>query len=205
MKDENLRFLLSVDLRPFGSSKEAGGPQAQLPAQLAVDYVLPVTAAVASAADRTSAELPLIHVATAERCQQRSDDIIHKSHGCLRVSDSLASNEVCTDSSPRGTDAFSSATLGRGFSCGVSNMGLARFESHSLSYSRGRDMHHAPLKVEGVYYGTSHARSRCCQLSCMSVAGEEAAYSPFCGTLQFTHPIIDTERHSPARPTCTSN
>jgi len=64
-------------------------------------------------------------------------------------------------------------TMGRGFSCGVSNMGIV-----NLNANNGN------LSVKGGYYGTSHTRNGVlCQLSCMTINNN------FHGCLQFTNPL----------------
>ena len=68
-------------------------------------------------------------------------------------------------------------TLGRGYTCGVSNVGV---------FSPPADAKLAPKALRAVagYYGTSHARSGVyCLLSSITVDGA------LCGCLQFTAPI----------------
>lgn len=191
LSEEKLRFLLSVDLRPYGSEGGAdwtGGTVAC--AAGAVDYVVQVTKSVTAASvgmqKQQGSSLEDVWMLAA-RCQQRSDDIISKKRWVpdsvrlfgfgMRYAQILPLVE---------NDARSTGTLGRGFSCGVSNMGLARFDSAD---SKG-----GLLGVKRVHYGTSHARNGVlCQLSCMSVASPGEAGSPFYGTLQFTHPLISRE------------
>jgi hypothetical protein len=161
-----------------------------------VDYVIPVTSAVAAAATVKSDTAQQQQQAVwrlAERCQASSTDIIEVKKWVpdsvrlfgfgMRYAKILPLVE---------NDARSTGTLGRGFSCGVSNMGVAHFPTADSSC----------VQVAEAYYATSHARNGVLfQLSCMSVAsggggggeGAGAGAAPFCGTLQFTEPIISRE------------
>ena len=203
--DLPLRFLLSVDLRPYGSqiSMSKGGVftedwtgGAVACAAGAVDYVIKVPEA-ASREEGQEDEEQVWQLA--QRCQDNSRRIISDFSWVpesvrlfgfgMRYAQVLPLVEA---------DAKSSRSLGRGFSCGVSNMGLAKFpqvprpqgSSGDKSNPGGGD--NSDLKVEQVYYGTSHARNGVlCQLSCMSVQSDNS--SPFYGTLQFTKPLISRE------------
>jgi hypothetical protein len=82
-------------------------------------------------------------------------------------------------------EANNPSSLGRGYTCGVSNVGLVKFPSLSEQ---------TRLKVTRSFYGTSHSRNGVfCQLSCSSILDKEQNkdnYSTFCGCLQLTEPLI---------------
>ena len=209
-RDMLLRFLLSVDLRPYGAVAAAaatatatsvgagqrkglqgrgdwaGGTVAC--AAGAVDFDVPVAAAIASygspqaaaslsslaAADKAAMHENMWNLAA--RCRNDATEVIEYSRFVpesvrlfglgMKYAKVLQVVEL---------DAKSSASLGRGYSCGVSNMGLVQFDSG--------------IQVRQAFYGTSHARNGVlCQLSCMTTGppGKEQ----FFGTLQFTDPII---------------
>ncbi len=194
LADLPLRFLLSVDLRPYGSeaSKSRGGKYerdwtggAVACAAGAVDYVVKVPKEAA----REEEEQVWI---LAQRCQEASRRIISDYQWVLESVRLFGIGMRYAQILPLvEADAKSSATLGRGFTCGVSNMGLANF-SGSCGASKDNidpERQRGDLHVEQVYYGTSHARNGVlCQLSCMSVQSDGSG--PFCGTLQFTEPLI---------------
>lgn len=187
LDDILLRFLLSVDLRPFGRGKYnvsgtrdwAGGTVAC--AAGAVDFLVPVAKQVAErglVSDNTGAvgvsDVTEQVWEIAARCKKESTNIIERQQWVpesvrlfglgMQYADILKVVEL---------DARS-GSLGRGFSCGVSNMGKVDF------IQRG------PLAVTGAYYATSHSRNGVlCQLSCMTLGQGE-----FCGCLQFTDPLI---------------
>ena len=192
-----LRFLLSVDLRPYGSEVTknksecfardwTGGAVAC--AAGAIDYVVKVPKEAAREEDEQIWML-------AQRCQEASRRIVSDYKWVpesvrlfgfgMRYAQILRVVEA---------DARSSSTLGRGFSCGVSNMGLANFTSPKVS-SRDDAGTREPcvdLQAEQVYYATSHARNGVlCQLSCMSI--DSGGSSPFYGTLQFTEPLTSRD------------
>ena len=77
----------------------------------------------------------------------------------------------------------SSDTLGRGYSCGVSNVGLVDFDSNS----DGDSVSDGSVSVEEVYYGTSHSRNGVlCQLSVQT----PATTGMMCCTLQTPEPLV---------------
>lgn len=80
-------------------------------------------------------------------------------------------------------EAANPASLGRGFSCGVSNVGVVDIATHALD-----DLAHdskQTIQVREVYYGNSHARNGVlCLLSCATINGR------FCACLQFTDPLV---------------
>ncbi len=205
LTDQKLRFLLSVDLRPYGSEgREDWTAGTVACAAGAVDYVVPVTKSVSASAVGTQEQGSSLDDVwmLAARCQQRSDDIINKKRWVpdsvrlfgfgMRYAQILPLVEQ---------DARSEATLGRGFSCGVSNMGLARFNSGAAAGAAGAaGAEGSLLGVKRVHYGTSHARNGVlCQLSCMSVAAPGASGAPFFGTLQFTRPLVGKQEAADMR------
>jgi hypothetical protein len=97
-------------------------------------------------------------------------------------------------------DAHSLNTLGRGYTCGVSNMGVMRTVQMMSNIPPPSGAHRPPVKdpslsaeqgnvrVTEACFATSHARNGVLfQLSCMTV--DEA----LCGCLQFTSPITTEE------------
>ena len=73
-------------------------------------------------------------------------------------------------------EAKNSASMGRGYSCGVSSMGVC---------DMGDDQRLKLLPSQG-YYATSHARNGVLVLlSCMTIDGS------FCGCMQFTEPLVN--------------
>lgn len=103
-------------------------------------------------------------------------------------------------------DARNPQTMGRGFSCGVSNMGRVDVRAmintmNAADAGIGSGSSAKKINLKEMYYGTSHGRNGVlCQLSCMTLcqgtskellagAGNEDR-STFHGTLQFTEPLI---------------
>jgi hypothetical protein len=77
-------------------------------------------------------------------------------------------------------EAANPSSLGRGYSCGVSSVGVIDFDDVRLD-NKG-------VRVEEAYYGTSHSRNGVlCLLSCMTVR------DTFTGCLQFPYPIVSKE------------
>lgn len=82
-------------------------------------------------------------------------------------------------------EAKNPGTMGRGYSCGVSNVGLVNLPSPPSVSIRNSD---SCIRINSAYYGTSHARNGVyCLLSSITV-GET-----FCGCLQFTSPFISKD------------
>lgn len=80
-------------------------------------------------------------------------------------------------------EANSYTSLGRGFSCGVSNAGIGTFPSVRVPADVASDIE-SELSVEEVYFGTSHGRNGVLSLlSCLTVNEQ------LCGCLQFTAPL----------------
>mmetsp|Transcript_6456 Transcript_6456/g.9005 ORF Transcript_6456/g.9005 Transcript_6456/m.9005 type:complete len:452 (-) Transcript_6456:108-1463(-) len=212
------RFLLSVGLRSFGSRSFLSDFSSKDPAASAEDYTGGTVACAAGAVDflvrmpsdtvnelRTfchhqadgtavladsNKRLSSIFWAAAAKCRYEADLLIRKwqlvpesvrlfGFGMNSPVDILKSVEM---------DANSLTTLGRGFSCGVSNMGVAKFDGNGKKVS-----------VRHVYYGTSQARNGVlCLLSCMSVVnngndGESSISSGLSGCLQFVSPLVSEE------------
>jgi hypothetical protein len=86
-------------------------------------------------------------------------------------------------------------TLGRGYTCGVSNVGLAKLptppaapSSSGRGFLLGGKQSTAAVRPVAAYYGTSHARNGVyCLLSTITVD------DVFCGCLQFTNPLTTTD------------
>ena len=191
-----LRFLLSVDLRPFGANGQDDWAQGTVAcAAGAVDYLVDVSTASSprvvgeSVAKYQSLDTELQLQERiwdlASLCKERADNIIQKQRRVeesvrlfglgMQFADVLKVVEL---------DA-ASGSLGRGFSCGVSNMGLVTFDSDE------RDSVTSGLQVNSAFYATSHSRNGVlCQLSCLTVPSEEGG---LCGCLQFTRPLITSE------------
>jgi hypothetical protein len=78
-------------------------------------------------------------------------------------------------------EARNPVTIGRGYSCGVSNVGIADLPKIPLGKSNN-------FRVVKGYYGTSHARNGVyCLLSSITIEDS------LCGCLQFTSPLISVE------------
>ena len=93
-------------------------------------------------------------------------------------------------------DARSRSTLGRGFTTGVSNMGIVEFDQiprDSVDRSKSQASLSSSSKlndlaVENGYYAVSHGRNGVlCLLSTMTINGR------FSGCLQFTNPLVTEE------------
>ena len=93
-------------------------------------------------------------------------------------------------------EANSSTSLGRGFSCGVSNAGTASFRTTRIkpsvlpndSNNKLKDDTDEEISIEEVYFGTSHGRNGVLSLlSCITVNEQ------LCGCLQFTSPLTSPE------------
>ena len=195
-----LRFLLSVNLRPFGANPSgavgsndwAQGTVAC--AAGAVDYVVPVTEIVkrrgrgplVDAESEIKAREGLWNLAIS--CKAEASFIIDKQQWVqesvrlfglgMKYANVLKIVEM---------DAASDS-LGRGYTCGVSNMGLVDFGGPNNLTKQHQQQQ---PKVRQVFYATSHSRNGVlCQLSCMTTGG----VGEFCGCLQFTAPIIPPEK-----------
>ena len=82
-------------------------------------------------------------------------------------------------------EARNPSSLGRGFTCGVSSVGVVSFTPAN------------GLAVKEVYYGTSHGRNGVtCLLSCLTVNKDT-----FTGCLQFPAPIVDRSTAKRVRQT----
>jgi hypothetical protein len=218
------RLLLAVDLRNF--ARPAMGEDfthgTLACASGAVDFLLAPTPALTRLfsewvqsviSDRPSADTERHAPAMSEelqeqfwrlatQCCQRSERLLRK---CDFVPESVRLFDIGMKLQEAGVadifratdmDASSPKTLGRGYTCGVSNMGVLRTERGvTLDSARSEESKHVPreghtdgekgeVRVQEAYFATSHARNGVLfQLSCMTV--DDA----LCGCLQFTSPI----------------
>lgn len=185
-EEVKVRFLLSVGLRPYSvspssSSKDdfTGGTVAC--ASGAVDYILTCPSSTTSTSINSQESLQAVKN-IAKQSQDAAKYVINKQNFVpesvqlmdlgFQYVDILQAVEI---------DAKNKANLGRGYTCGVSNMGLASFPSADEDGKR---------VITEVYYGTSHGRNgNLVQLSCLTV--EEGG--KWCGCLQFPSPIVKDE------------
>jgi hypothetical protein len=138
----------------------------------------------------------------ATQCCQRSERLLR---GCDFVPESVRLFDIGMKLQEAGVadifratdvDACSPKTLGRGYTCGVSNMGVLRTarsvgrdsahleESKQVPREGNVDREKGKVRVQEAYFATSHASNGVLfQLSCMTV--DDA----LCGCLQFTSPI----------------
>lgn len=96
-----------------------------------------------------------------------------------------------------------SDSLGRGYSCGVSNVGLTKYPSSSPSATSTSSR---SIVVDQVYYATSHARNGVlCQLSVESPLAKqkekEDVKPKLCGCLQFPEPIVTQKQSQEVKKT----
>lgn len=190
LKEKNLRFLLSVGLRPFGAKgSEANGRNNAVTdwtegtvacASGAVDFVVSVPASTAT--PQGEAVSNDAFWALAKTCKQKSNDIIEvedyvpESVRLFGLGMKYADILTIVD-----LESKNPGTMGRGFACGVSNVGLVNLP---VPPTKGP----SALSIVEGYYGTSHSRNGVfCMLSSMTV-GEK-----FCGCLQFTSPFINEQ------------
>jgi len=187
LQDIRLRFLLSVGLRPYASKyyKEinkiysndfTNGTVAC--AAGAIDYIVPISTKTTSYAQSWTG----------------SDEEIEDFFELAKKSKDLANSIMCfVPESVRlfglGMDYIdilrvvemeskNNNNMGRGFSCGVSNMGMVNFDKNKSDN----------IQVKEGYYGTSHTRNGVlCQLSCMTID------KSFNGCLQFTSPLTSDD------------
>ena len=184
----NLRFLLSVGLRGFGSNGKAEEVKKMdftdktvACASGAVDFVVPVFGSIVSKycdAPGVISRADLEGLLRLGRsCSRRSDEIINQWRLVpesvrlfdlgFKLVDILQAVEI---------EARNPASLGRGYSCGVSNMGVVSLD--------GSSSQNVAAPVAG-FYATSHGRNGVlAQLSCMTINGR------LNGCLQFTDPIV---------------
>jgi hypothetical protein len=176
----NLRFLLSVGLRPYGEvdnmnevlslgdggiSKNDFSFGTVACAGGAVDFIVPVDSDL-------SVERGFWQIA--EECKKKASDVL--AAGFVEESVRLFGfgMEVADILRVVEMDANDPNTLGRGFSCGVSNTGRCQIDARE-----------GEISVSDIYFGTSHHRNGVlCQLSCMSVGDS------FFGCLQYPEPIV---------------
>ena len=191
LKNKDLRFLLSVGLRPFGVKNHLDNDRKNMMpdwtqgtvacASGAVDFVVSVPTPQLPQDSDTIQRVDFWDLA--RTCKEKAKNIIENE--CyvpesvrlfgfgMKYADILAVVDV---------ESKNPGTMGRGYSCGVSNMGLVSLPVPS-STSTSSD-----LQIREGYYGTSHARNGVfCLLSSMTVGDN------FCGCLQFTSPFISIE------------
>ena len=193
-EDVTLRFLLSVGLRPYGvesSDVEDWSKGTVACAGGAIDYIMKVS---------HEAYAPLMNSMTASR----DGSALTMTHGfwdLARGSQELSKKLIDMGFVPESQRLFgigmevvdilkaveiearNRGSLGRGYTCGVSSVGLVNFSK-------------AKVSVKGVFYGTSHGRNGVLSLlSCMTVNGV------FTGCLQFPSPLIDRIRAEGVRST----
>ena len=188
VKEKTLRFLLSVGLRPYGvSGRKTGSNAPPSPdwtggtvacASGAVDFVASVPGSSQPyTGEKEGAEQ---FWGLAKSCKEKAKDIIETSNYVpesvrlfgfgMKYADILKVVDM---------ESRNPGTMGRGYSCGVSNVGLVTLPSPNTNSETNS------LRIVEGYYGTSHARNGVfCLLSTMTV-GER-----FCGSLQFTSPFI---------------
>ena len=221
----NLRFLLSVSLRPYQSPtststwptpllSEAGSGQRLRSDWLrdtigcaagAVDYVTPVPAILLKPINEMihtshitppppllSSEVKQAFWTHAQECQSISNTLIYTNNYVpesvrlfgfgmsLPPIDILKAVEI---------EEENPATLGRGFSCGVSNAGILpstlQQGGRGVTGTDKKEEEDEEVYVSEVYYGTSHSRSGVLALlSCQTVEGY------LYGNLQFAAPLV---------------
>ena len=182
--DINLRFLLSVGLRQYG---DAGGrdftDETVACASGAIDYVITVpkmaTISGTMKDDNFSEKSLFLEqvIRLSEACKAAGNKIIKdwqfvpesvRLFGIgMKAADILRVVEL---------EAKNPKSMGRGYSCGVSSMGVCNMDD-------GETLKLAPSQG---YYATSHARNGVLiLLSCMTIDGS------FCGCMQFTEPLVN--------------
>ncbi len=182
--DINLRFLLSVGLRQYSeASKRDFTDETVACASGAIDYVITVpkmaTISGTMKDDNFSTSSLFLEqvIKLSEACKAAGNKIIKDSQFVpesvrlfgigMKVADILRVVEL---------EAKNPESMGRGYSCGVSSMGICSMDDRKtlkLAPSQG-------------YYATSHARNGVLiLLSCMTIDGS------FCGCIQFTDPLIN--------------
>lgn len=188
LQDLRLRFLLSVGLRPYASEyykslspiKNDDFTNSTIACTAgAVDYIMNVPSKSTSGVQCwTGSETQITDIF--EMAKKSNDlaalilDFVPESVRLfglgMQYVDILRVVEM---------DARNTNTMGRGFSCGVSNMGVVKLNKAN---DRGN------LYVTRGYYGTSHSRNGVlCQLSCMTINNS------FQGCLQFTSPLTSID------------
>lgn len=183
-EETKVRFLLSVGLRPFASKSSASGVEDDFTgstvacASGAVDYILTCPPPTTTSSVNNQEFLQALKN-IAQQSQSAAKNIINTQNFVpesvqlmdlgFQYVDILQAVEI---------DAKSKVNLGRGYTCGVSNMGTTSFPSAD---EEGKQI------ITDVYYGTSHGRNgNIIQLSCLTV--EEGG--KWCGCLQFPYPIV---------------
>eukprot|EP01039_Chlorochromonas_danica_P006369 gene6369-7022_t len=189
-----LRFLLSVGLRPYGVDRRqqdfTDGTVAC--AAGAVDYLawlppstllpLPPSTSPLSPAAISNTFLESFW-SLASFCQESSQrllsswQVVPESVRLFDLGYQLVDIPQAVERDAHG------ASFGRGYSCGLSNMGKVDL---SIEKEGGRG---GGLSIEKIYYGTSHGRNGVLMLlSCMTLAD-----GGFSGCLQFPGPLVGEE------------
>ena len=188
VKEKTLRFLLSVGLRPYGVNGRKTGSNAPPSPDWTGGTVACASGAVDFVASVPGSSQPYIGEkegsaefwGLAKSCKEKAKDIIETSNYVpesvrlfgfgMKYADILKVVDM---------ESRNPGTMGRGYSCGVSNVGLVTLPNPNPNSETNS------LRIIEGYYGTSHARNGVfCLLSTMTV-GER-----FCGCLQFTSPFI---------------
>ena len=220
LKIEKYRFLLSVGMRSFGTDNMlASGQRRNLSADWtggtvacaggAVDYVLAVppearqffSDTVGSVGVGGGAGNENVHAVekSVEKFLQLGRDCKDGFLDILKAGYVTESVRLFglgmqyADILPMVEADAAGANLGRGYSFGVSNVGIQSF-SDAISppiqdihtVGKGDQKVSWDVEIEKAFYGTSHSRNGVLvQLSCMTVSDK------FCGCLQFPYPIIN--------------
>jgi hypothetical protein len=193
LKKKDLRFLLSVGLRPFGANDHLDKDRKNMMpdwtqgtvacASGAVDFVVAVPNPQQTSIRDSDKKQQIEFWDLARTCKEKARNIIESE--CyvpesvrlfgfgMKYADILGIVDI---------ESKNPSTMGRGYSCGVSNVGLVSLPVSSNPSTSNE------LQIREGYYGTSHARNGVfCLLSSMTVG------DTFCGCLQFTSPFISTE------------
>ncbi len=202
-----LRFLLSVGLRPFGLKGVSDFTDGTVAcAGGAVDFVVRVPnvnpsfyqshdSIIDNNNDNSNTDKETFW-RVAKECKLQAADVFSTQNGFVKESVRLFGLGMqYAEILPMVEADAASDTLGRGYSCGVSNVGLTKYASTSTASNSSRS-----IVVDKVYYATSHARNGVlCQLSVESPLAEQCENEEpkLCGCLQFPEPLI-TQKQSQA-------
>lgn len=186
-----LRFLLSVGLRSYGVGNSTDWTKESIAcAGGAIDFNIDVPTAITTSFTNiiqgNVSQLKANYTANtsfwnmAQQCQQFSTTIREcgfvpeatRLFGIgMNLLDILRVVEI---------DAASKSTLGRGYTCGVSSVGVISFPNVKINENTQE------IRVDSVYYGTSHSRNGVmCLLSCNTID------NVLSGCLQFPAPIVN--------------
>lgn len=168
-----LRFLLSVGLRKFKAL--------EFKSENPLDWTNGTVSSASGAIDFVI-DVPSTRLADNQQLWELVQACKEKSNYAINEKNFVPESVKLFDFGMKTVDIFQAveieannpSTLGRGYSCSVSNVGNVEFHESS-----------SKLLVTGIYFGTSQSQSGVlAQLSCMTVNGT------FCGCLQFPYPII---------------